>query len=394
MKNFIVSLFLLCCICAFSQTKHKDGPYKEYYKDGQLKKEGFYKNDKKIGVWKDYYENGQVEYVNNYSNAGKRLGTGESYSEKGILISETKQPQNGMLLVKKYYDSGKFLAVYNIVPQQNNERFVKSGNYKEYYEDGTLKVESIYKNNELSGVWKQFFETGEIEWEVEYVNDFKQGFYKQYYKNGKIQVEGSNNKNLKEGGENRYDSDGKLEWVGVYLNNDFNGTWEQYDAEGKPINAFKYKNGNLKGTKDNTLLQPTKIPDGYIEQVPIFPGCEKEIGNNAKKKCMADKISRFVREKFNTQLASRLGLNGRQRINVVFKIDKEGDVIDVRARASHGSLEEEAIRIISLLPKMTSGYQYGKAVTVPYSLPIVFQVASQVKKPSDAYNPYSGSNKF
>ena len=116
-----------------------------------------------------------------------------------------------------------------------------------------------------------------------------------------------------------------------------------------------------------------EVPFAVIENVPVFPGCES--GNNdAKRKCMSDKITAFVQKKFNTDLAGDLGLTGRQRINVVFKIDKNGNVTGVRSRAPHPSLEKEAARVINLLPKMKPGKQRGKAVIVPYSLPIIFQV--------------------
>ena len=116
-----------------------------------------------------------------------------------------------------------------------------------------------------------------------------------------------------------------------------------------------------------------EVPCAVIANVPIFPGCES--GNNdAKRKCMSSKITKFVQKKFNTDLAGDLGLSGRQRISVVFKIDKSGNVVGVRSRAPHPRLEKEAARVINLLPKMKPGKQRGKAVIVPYSLPIVFQV--------------------
>ncbi|MFD1161744.1 energy transducer TonB [Hwangdonia seohaensis] len=116
-----------------------------------------------------------------------------------------------------------------------------------------------------------------------------------------------------------------------------------------------------------------EVPFAVIENVPVFPGCES--GNNdAKKKCMSEKITKFVQKKFNTDLAGDLGLSGRQRINVIFKIDKSGNITGIRSRAPHPALEKEAARVINLLPKMKPGKQRGKAVTVPYSLPIIFQV--------------------
>jgi protein TonB len=121
------------------------------------------------------------------------------------------------------------------------------------------------------------------------------------------------------------------------------------------------------------VYEDVEVPFSVIENVPEYPGCEK--GSNAdKRKCMSDKIAKFVQRKFNTDLAGDLGLSGKQRINVIFKIDKNGNVTGVRSRAPHPRLEKEAARVINLLPKMKPGRQRGKAVVVPYSLPITFKV--------------------
>jgi len=121
------------------------------------------------------------------------------------------------------------------------------------------------------------------------------------------------------------------------------------------------------------VVEDVEVPFAVIENVPEYPGCER--GSNAdKRKCMSDKIAKFVQRKFNTDLAGDLGLSGRQRINVVFKIDKNGNVTGVRSRAPHPRLEKEAARVINMLPKMKPGRQRGKPVIVPYSLPITFQV--------------------
>ncbi len=116
------------------------------------------------------------------------------------------------------------------------------------------------------------------------------------------------------------------------------------------------------------------VPFAVIENVPIFPGCEGAGGNAAKKKCMSDKVKKFVNRKFNTELGNELGLSGVNRIYVRFKIDRNGNIVGVQARGPHPRLEKEAQRVVKLLPKMTPGKQRGKAVGVLYSLPIVFQV--------------------
>ncbi len=122
--------------------------------------------------------------------------------------------------------------------------------------------------------------------------------------------------------------------------------------------------------------ETAEVPFSIIEETPTFTFCEALKTNRERKQCMSDNIAKHVNKNFNTKLADSLGLVGRQRIHVVFKIDKEGRVKDVRSRAAHPALEEEAERIIKTLPQFIPGKQKGKAVVVAYSLPILFQVAS------------------
>lgn len=115
------------------------------------------------------------------------------------------------------------------------------------------------------------------------------------------------------------------------------------------------------------------VPFAIIEDVPVYPGCK---GNKAKlRACLQEKITKHVNRKFNSDLASDLGLSpGVKRIFVLFKIDKNGNITDVMARAPHKRLQAEAIRVIKLLPKMIPGKQRGRPVGVKYSLPIAFKV--------------------
>jgi len=116
------------------------------------------------------------------------------------------------------------------------------------------------------------------------------------------------------------------------------------------------------------------VPFMVIENVPVFPGCT---GNNSElRACFSTQMSKFVSKKFNAELASDLGLQqgSIQRIFVMFKIDKNGYISNIQARAPHKKLQQEAIRVIKLLPKMTPGMQRGRAVGVRYGLPIVFKV--------------------
>ena len=115
------------------------------------------------------------------------------------------------------------------------------------------------------------------------------------------------------------------------------------------------------------------VPFAIIEDVPVFPGCTGS--KEQKRECLSEKISQHVNKKFNADLAQELGLSpGKKRIFVMFKIDKNGDVVEIEARAPHVRLEKEAIRVIESLPKMQPGKQRGRPVGVKYSLPITFNV--------------------
>ncbi|MCF4100226.1 M56 family metallopeptidase [Gillisia sp. M10.2A] len=115
-------------------------------------------------------------------------------------------------------------------------------------------------------------------------------------------------------------------------------------------------------------------PYAVIDQTPIYPGCEDLATNKEQKDCMSAKVAEFVNKNFNVNLGKELGLTGMNRVIVQFKIDEQGNIANVKARAPHPDLEEEAKRVINSLPKMAPGKQDGKAAGVMYSLPIVFNI--------------------
>ena len=115
------------------------------------------------------------------------------------------------------------------------------------------------------------------------------------------------------------------------------------------------------------------VPFAKIDKVPIFPGCEGS--NDDLKKCLQEKITEHVNRNFNADLTKNLGLSsGVKRIFVMFQIGKDGNIKDIKVRAPHIQLQEEAYRVITSLPKMIAGKQKGEAVGVKYSLPIAFKV--------------------
>ncbi|MFD0932409.1 energy transducer TonB [Psychroflexus salinarum] len=126
--------------------------------------------------------------------------------------------------------------------------------------------------------------------------------------------------------------------------------------------------------KENKVSYSGDVPFAVVENVPVFPGCEGLASNKERKECMSKNISQFVNQNFNTSLTKGLGLTGTIRVYAQFKIDKTGEVVNVRTRAPHPKLDDEAKRVVSLLPKTQPGKHEGEKVGVLYAIPITFNV--------------------
>ena len=123
------------------------GPYISYYKNGQTKTKGSYKEKTKIGEWKSWYQNGQLKSVDNYLDfENKKL---DPMLKHQLL---------------EYYDStgnqiiteGAGLYVEHF---ENSQQVRESGNYKKGYKAGEWKGYRIdgsnfYTENYTKGVIK------------------------------------------------------------------------------------------------------------------------------------------------------------------------------------------------------------------------------------------------
>ena len=110
-----------------------------------------------------------------------------------------------------------------------------------------------------------------------------------------------------------------------------------------------------------------------IEDVPVFPGCKGT--KKQLKDCFSKKVQKHFQRKFNTDLPNELGLSsGKKRVFIGFKIDKQGNVVNINARAPHPKIKAEVIKVMKQLPKMKPGRQRGKPVGVKYSIPFTLLV--------------------
>jgi protein TonB len=108
------------------------------------------------------------------------------------------------------------------------------------------------------------------------------------------------------------------------------------------------------------------VPFAVIEDVPIFPGCER-VKKSERRDCFQEKMNKHIRKNFRyPEIAQEMGIQGRVYVN--FIIAKDGKITNIRMRGPDKNLENEAQRIISRLPSMIPGKQRGRPVRVPFSI--------------------------
>ena len=116
------------------------------------------------------------------------------------------------------------------------------------------------------------------------------------------------------------------------------------------------------------------VPVSFIvvEDVPVFPGCEND---SDKRACFNKMIRKHIIKNFDyPEVEQEMGIQGK--VNIMFEIQKDGSIGNIRMRGPNKNLENDAARIIGKLPKMTPGKQRGNPVRVPFSIPITYKLSN------------------
>lgn len=119
---------------------------------------------------------------------------------------------------KNYYDNGKLKSEF-----EKNDNGKLDGIYREYYENGQLKLECTYKDGQLDGISKEYYKNNQLSCEYNFKNGQLDGLCKEYYDSGKIKEE-------------------------YYCKNgEFEGIYKKYYTNGKEKSEYNYKNGRISG---------------------------------------------------------------------------------------------------------------------------------------------------
>ncbi len=136
--------------------------------------------------------------------------------------------------------------------------------------------------------------------------------------------------------------------------------FNQDDLNKKPIEAVAVEEAVAAAPKEQVIEVEEKKPIfTIVEEMPSFPG-----GDEPRIKFLRDNI-------VYPQMAKENNIQGT--VYVSFVVNSNGKVIDVKLlRGIGGGCDEEAVRVVKLMPPWNPGKQNGKSVRVQFNMPIRF----------------------
>ena len=190
----------------------RQGPWKFFYEDGELRSEGSYKDNLRVGKWKYYFLDGKIEQEGRYAND----------NPDGTWIW--------------YFDNGQ------VRKEQEYVRGLEDGNSVEYDYEGKIITKGKYVEGMKEGEW--FFELGDYREEGTYYDDERTGTWKHFYAlDGTLKFKGDYQNGLEEGKHVWYYPNGRIDQQGSYKSGLKNGIWEFFNESGNKYLTIQYRMG-------------------------------------------------------------------------------------------------------------------------------------------------------
>jgi len=190
-------------------------------------------------VYQEFHENGQLKFEVPLID-GKKEGLGKTYFDDGELKIEAqyKNDQLNGRLVQYYY--GRTI-------KEVNYKDGKLDGYAIYYSPAKLPTkEGTYKDGKMHGKWKIYEDNGCLRFEYTYQNDIKEGPYKVFYCSGELETTAYWKDGLPMGLMVSYNKEGDTVGVGLWTIRDGVRTFLEdtsYTSKGKPSFTVEEDNG-------------------------------------------------------------------------------------------------------------------------------------------------------
>ena len=112
-----------------------------------------------------------------------------------------------------------------------------------------------------------------------------------------------------------------------------------------------------------------------VEDMPEFKGCEHIKNKAERQSCVTKKLMGYLTENIKyPEMAKENGIQGK--VFVQFAVWKDGTIKEVKiVKGVHKTLDNEALRVVKMMPKWNPGKQRGKTVNCRFTLPIKFKIS-------------------
>lgn len=225
----------------FNENNERHGHWKWYDDNGNLSEETEYENGKLTNEYRSYFENGKTKVIGQFSN-GERNGPYKKFNEYGALIESANYKDglyDGELIT--YYPLGENYVKYRVPYTEGKVE----GTVRFYFENGNIKRELNFKNDEREGKTISYFINGEIETIEEFSAGVAVNTYTENHINGKRYKEGSFEEGEYSGVWKIYFMDGTLNSETTYKKGFKEGPYAHYDRDGKLHYEYTYKKGEI-----------------------------------------------------------------------------------------------------------------------------------------------------
>lgn len=292
----------------------KSGNFVFYYDNGHIMSNGAYLHNKRIGKWTYFYQDGKL---------------------KQIVIF----PQNENALdfsVAEYYD-------------RNGIQLIKNGTGKWINDSIHAGMFDPYSLKRITGQFKDSLKNGE--WRLTRISD-KVLMHSESFRKGKF--------------------------IGASIfNTQFNyvGTMNSEVIDKLPdINRIKFR--NTENFKLDTTAFSASLVNGDVETIfKTITGKDFRITNRKGGYVDGDyTLFQFVAEHINYPISAlQRKLQGTVYVNV--NIDSLGNTKEVKIlRGLQKDIDDEAVRVISLIGKWLPSIRDGKAIESTITIPVKFQI--------------------
>jgi TonB family protein len=272
-------------------------------------------------------------------------------------VDTTKSIPHGK--IADYYISGKIQMEGNYVDGK------KEGDFAYYFENGKISSFGLMENDEKTGTWELHYINGTIKEKGKYIEaGFSNGRKQFNYKmDSYFDSTGTQLVNEGDGIYVRHYENGKRSLEGTYKEGYKSGIWQKFNKIGLPLYIEKYEAGILISGKSFDEYRE-EFEYNKIEIQPEFKG-----GMSALAKYLQENIK-------YPKKAKNLEIEGK--VFVEFYVNKEGEVGEVKIKLGvHDLLNNEALRVVSLMPAWTPGQLRGQPAKVRFILPIKFTLTNK-----------------